>query len=112
MLPSVGTFASGAFAARIADGGGRVVDRGGRGNHVNQFGFVGRGHDDEVGQAAQIGEIEGAGMRRAVGADEAGAIDGETDGQILDGDVVDDLIVAALQECRINRGERTVAFGG
>ncbi len=49
-------------------------------------------------------------VRRAVGADEPGAVDCETDRQALKGDVVDDLIVASLQERRIKRAERLHAF--
>ena len=51
-------------------------------------------------------------MGRAVGADKAGAVDGEADGQALDGDVMHDLVVTALQEGGIDGAERLVAFGG
>ena len=47
----------------------------------------------------------------AVGADEAGAVDGEAHRQALDRHVVDDLVVGALQEGRVDRGERLVALG-
>ena len=50
-------------------------------------------------------------MGRPVGADEAGAVHGEAHRQALDGDVVHDLVVGALQEGRIDGGERLVAFG-
>ena len=65
----------------------------------------------EAGQAAEIGDVERAGMGRAVGADQAGAVDGEAHRQPLDRDVVHDLVVGALQEGRIDRGERLEAFG-
>ena len=78
---------------------------------MHQFGLVGRRHQHETGQAAEIGDIEGAGMGRAVGADQAGAVHGEAHRQALDGDVMDDLVVGALQEGRIDRGERLEAFG-
>ena len=51
-------------------------------------------------------------MGRAVGADEAGPVDGEAHRQALDRDVVHDLVVGALQEGRIDRRERLVALGG
>ena len=51
-------------------------------------------------------------MGGAVGADQAGAVDGEAHRQALDRDVVHDLVVAALQEGRVDRAERLVAFGG
>jgi hypothetical protein len=45
-------------------------------------------------------------MGRAVGTDQPGAVDREADGQVLDRDVVDDLVVGALQEGRVDRAER------
>ena len=50
-------------------------------------------------------------MGRTVGADEAGAVEREPHRQPLDRDVVHDLVVGALQEGRIDRGERLVALG-
>jgi len=44
-------------------------------------------------------------MGGAVGADQSGAVEGEAHRQLLDGDVVHDLVVAALKECGIDRGE-------
>ena len=78
---------------------------------MHQFGFVRRRHQHEARQAAEIGDIEGAGMGRAVGADQAGAIHGEAYRQTLNGDVVHHLIVGALQERRIDGGEGLIAFG-
>ena len=49
-------------------------------------------------------------MGGAVGADQPGAVDGEADRQVLDGDGVDDLVVGALQEGRIDGAERPVAL--
>jgi len=51
-------------------------------------------------------------MGGAVGADEAGAVDRETHRQALDRHIVHDLVVAALQEGRIDRTERLVTLGG
>ena len=78
---------------------------------MDELGLVGRRHDHEARQAAEIGDVERAGMRRAVGADQAGAVDGEAHRQALDRDVVHDLVVGALQEGRVDRGERLEAFG-
>ena len=100
-----------AFAARIAQRRRPIVDRDGGRHHVHQLGFVGRRHQHETGQAAEIGDVERAGMGRPVGADQTGAVHGEAHRQPLDRDVVHDLIVGALQECRIDRRERLEAFG-
>ncbi len=107
----VGEFDADAFAARIAQRARPVIDDDGGRDHVAKLGLVGRGHDDEVRQAAEVGEIEGAGVGRTVGTDEAGAVEREADREFLDGDVVHDLVVGALQEGRIDRRERLVALG-
>ncbi len=49
-------------------------------------------------------------MGRAVGADQAGAIEHEAHRQALDRDVVHDLVVGALQEGRVDGGERLEAL--
>ena len=100
-----------AFAARIAQRRRAVIDRDLGRDHVHQFGLVAGRHDDKARQAAEIGEVERAGMGRAVGADQARAVHRKPHRQRLDRDVVHDLIVAALQEGRIDRAERLVAFG-
>ena len=78
---------------------------------MNELGLVGRRHQHEAGQAAEIGDVERAGMGRTVGADKPGAVEREAHRQPLDRDVVHDLVVGALQEGRIDRRERLVAFG-
>ena len=80
------------------------------GDHVHEFGLVRRGHDRHVRQAAEIREVERARVRRPVGDHEACAIDREAHRQVLDGDVVHHLVVAALQERRIDRAERLAAL--
>jgi hypothetical protein len=67
-------------------------------NHVAELGLVGRGHHHEIGQGAEVSQVEGTGMRGAVSSDQPGAVHGEAHWQILDGDIVDDLVVSALQE--------------
>src|SRR6202000_179471 len=100
------------FAARVAYRARPIVDGYLRGHHVNQLSLVGSRHDHKVRQAAEIGIVERTGMRRAVGADEAGAVDGKTHGQALDRHVMDDLVIAALKEGRVDRTEWLVALGG
>ena len=87
-----------AFTTRIAEGGGAVVDHGGGRDHARQFRFIGGGHHHHVRQRAQIADVERAGMRGAVGADQSGAVDGEAHRQLLQRHVMRHLIIAALQE--------------
>ncbi len=51
-------------------------------------------------------------MGGAVGTDQTGAVDGEHDRQVLQGDIVDPLVVGALQEGRVDRHDRLQAFAG
>ena len=64
------------------------------------------------GRHDKIGDVESAGMGGAVGADQPGPVDGEADRQLLDGDVMHDLVVGALEEGRIDGGEGLEALGG
>ena len=98
-------------ATRVADEAG-VLGVGGSEHHVRQFVFVGRGHADDIGQAAQVGDIKQAVMRRAVVGRETSAVHTEDHGQILQADVVMDAIVGALQEGGVNGDNRAEAHGG
>ena len=100
-----------AFATRVTQRGGALVIGRLRRNHVDEIGLIGGGHDHEFRQAAEIGEIERARMRRAVSADETGAVHRKAHRQLLDRDVVHDLVVGALQEGRVDRNEGLVALG-
>ena len=51
-------------------------------------------------------------MGRAVFADQSGAVDGEQHVEVLHRDVVDQLIVGALEERRVDRHHRLHAFAG
>ena len=51
-------------------------------------------------------------VRAAVVAGEPGAVDGEDDRQALQADVVDDLVVGALEEGRVDADDRAHALGG
>jgi hypothetical protein len=101
-----------AVAARIPQCGRTVVDGDLGRDHMDQFGLIGRRHQDEARQATEIGNVERPRMGRAVGADQAGAVEREPYRQALDRHVMHDLVIGALQECRIDHGERLVPFGG
>ena len=100
-----------AAAARITHRGRAGMAKAGA-EHLPAFVFVGRRHDQHVRDAAQVAEVEAAGMGRAVGPDHAAAIDREQHVEVLQRDVVDQLVVGALQEGRIDRHHRLGAFAG
>ncbi len=78
--------------------------------HVHEHRLVARGHQDDVRQAAQVGDVERTVVGGAVVADQAGAVHREDDVELLQADVVDDLVVGALQERRVDRGHRLAAL--
>ena len=99
------------LAAGVAQGHRAVVlERGAE--HPLEHGLVARGHEREVRQRPQVGDVEGAVVRRAVVADEARAVEREDDVELLQADVVDDLVVRALQERRVDRADRLEALEG
>ena len=95
-----------AGAARITnrDRAGVVVRH--RPKHVDKFIFILRLHVHDVRNVPQIADIEQAVMRRAVVAAQAGAIHAKRDVQVLQRDVVNDHVVGALHERRVDRQER------
>ena len=81
-------------------------------HHVLEFVLVLRVHVDEVGNAAEIADVEEAVVGGAVVAGEAAAVHTEDDGEILQGNVVDDLVEGALEEGAVDGAEGAEAFGG
>ncbi len=77
-----------------------------------KFVFVFGRHEDDLGNAAQVGDVEEAVMRGAVVAGEAGAIHAEEDGQLLQADVVDDRIEGALEEGGVDGADGAIAARG
>ncbi|KAF5028891.1 hypothetical protein DSECCO2_654340 [anaerobic digester metagenome] len=97
--------------ARVADGRGAAVGQG-RGQHGGKFGLAARGHDHEVRDMAQIGEVERAVVGGSVLADQAGAVEAEGHGQVLQADVVHDLVVGTLEKGRVDRDHGLEALHG
>src|SRR5437879_5933297 len=60
----------------------------------------------------QIGDVVQAHVRLPILTHHAGAVEAENHGQLLDRDVVDDAIVGALQERRVDRDHRPDALRG
>ena len=87
-----------AFTARITKGDGAVIMGDGGGDHVNQFRLIRCGHHHETGQIGQKRHIERSGMGGPIGPHQPGAIYGKAHRQALDGDIMHDLVIAALQE--------------
>ena len=100
------------LAARIAERRGAVVDGDGGGDHARQVRLVGGGHQHHAGQSPHEADVERAGVGRAIGAHQTGAVHRKAHRQALDRHVMDDLVVTALKEGRVDRAERLHAVGG
>ena len=73
---------------------------------MRQLALIGRRHQHEPRQATQVRDVERAGMGLAVGSHQARPVQRESNRETLNRNVVNDLVVGALQECRIDRRER------
>ena len=101
-----------ARAARITDGDGALVVVGHRPEHVGEFFLVLGLHERDVRHVAQVADVEEAVMRRAVVAAQTGAVHAEADVQVLQRDVMDDHVIRALHERRVDRQKRLQSLHG
>lgn len=105
-------FGSVSRSSRIPADGRAVVVGGTRHDHVAELDFVGRRHDGQVGDAPHVAQIVAAVVGRPVVSDKAAAVQHHSDGQVLDGHVVDDLVVSALHERRVDADKGLEALAG
>ena len=101
-----GHFHPNAFAARETERNRAIVMRGGGGDHMDQFRLIRRSHHHHTGQVGKERHVKRARMGGAIGPNQPGAVNRKADRQALNGDVMHDLIIAALQEGGIKRAER------
>src|SRR5829696_4639510 len=80
--------------------------------HVAEFVLVLRGHDGHVGQATEVGQIENAMVGAPVVSSKSRTVDGERHWEALQTDVMNNLIIGALEKRRIDADDRTHALGG
>ncbi len=71
-----------------------------------EFVFILGGQDGHVGNGPQIGQIEETMMGGPVVSHEAATVQGQDDGKLLQADVVENLVVGALEERRIDGHDR------
>ena len=74
-------------------------------HHMHQLGLIRAGHHRHVRQCRQIADVECPGMGRAVGTDKARAVEAKPHRKVLQRHVMDDLVIAALEEAGIDRAE-------
>mmetsp|Transcript_8762 Transcript_8762/g.22364 ORF Transcript_8762/g.22364 Transcript_8762/m.22364 type:complete len:662 (-) Transcript_8762:306-2291(-) len=95
-----------ARATRVAERARTIVDGCACRNGVQQLRLVAWRHQNDIRQASHVRRVECSDVRRAVGADEPGTVHREAHGQVLQAHVVHNLVVATLQERRVNCAER------
>ena len=81
----------------------------GRMDHVPELVLVPGGHEDDVRHVPEIGDVVDPLVGRPVVGDDARAVQGEDDGQVLEADVVIDLVVGPLEERRVDGDDRLEA---
>src|SRR6267143_338733 len=92
-----------AWSAGVTDGDGPGIVVGDRPEHVDKFIFILGLHVNEVRDVPQVADIEKPVMRRTIVSALPRAIHAESDVQILERDIVNDHVVSALHEGRVNR---------
>ena len=97
--------------ARIAHRHGVVLRIGGA-EQLAAFALIGGACQAHVGNAANVGNVVGPRVGGAIGAHQASAVNSKHHGQVLQGHVVNELVVGALQKGRVNRHHRLQAFAG
>ena len=70
---------------------------------MRQLRLIRRTHDHHAGQTGQIGHIKNPRMCGPVGTDKTSPVDSESHRKFLDRDVMNQLIITALQEGRVER---------
>ena len=76
--------------------------------HLTTFVLIAWRHDDHIRDAAQERQVKCPLVRLAVSTHNACAVDSKQDRQLLDGNVMDHLVVGALQEGGINGDNRVI----
>lgn len=71
--------------------------------HLTQLRLTGGAQDLHAGHGAQIIHVEHAVVRLAIPADKAGAVYGKYDMQSEHGNILQQHVISALQECGVNR---------
>ncbi|CDN43885.1 hypothetical protein BN871_DS_00300 [Paenibacillus sp. P22] len=97
---------------RIADRDRAFVVIDGRFHHVAKLVLILGHHQHHVRNMAQVGDIVHAVMRLAVRTDKARPVDGENDIRVLPANIMDDLVVGALQEGGVHGIHRLHPFHG
>ena len=75
--------------------------------HLSQFILVFRAHDNQIGDTAEVREIECAVVRRSVLAYDAAPVHGEHDRKVLEAYVEYDLVIGPLEERGVNGDKRS-----
>ena len=98
-------FCANTRSAGIANRNGAIVGETSA-EHPPALVLVAWNENHHIRNTAQVGNVVRPGMRGAVGADQARAIECKKDGQILQRHIMNQLIVTTLQERRINCYDR------
>ena len=80
--------------------------------HPLEFRLILGRHHREVGDGSHVADVVLTLVRRSIGTDDAGPIEHEGHRQVLDADVVDELVVGALQEGAVDGHNRPQTFTG
>ena len=111
VLEVAGPVDTDAFAARVSDRERFAVFECGE-HKIAELSFVCRCSDHHSGDIAHESEVEDAVMSNAVFADDTGAVETEDDRELLNCDIVNNVVVGALDERGVDVAEWDESCGG
>ena len=79
---------------------------------ARQFGLIPRSRDHAVRDAPESGQVEHALVGRPVFPDKSGAVEAEDHGKVLQGDVMDDLVICPLCKGGVDGAVGSCPAGG
>ena len=91
---------------RVSENSGTTVVGRTSHDHVLQFNLITGSHDCQVGDATHVRKIVASMVGRSVVSDHSGSVENHAHRQILDGNVVNNLVVTTLHKSGVDADER------
>mmetsp|Transcript_28559 Transcript_28559/g.48541 ORF Transcript_28559/g.48541 Transcript_28559/m.48541 type:complete len:245 (-) Transcript_28559:406-1140(-) len=99
------------FVSTISDSSGipqngwSIIESSTSSNHISQLNLITRTHDGQIWNTSQVGQIITSMVSRTIISNNSRTVQYHSHGQILDSNIMNNLIITSLHECRVNATE-------